>query len=283
MENRIHHEQDLIGLLWILSKLGAPRVFLQIVILVWYTDGLFDLGEEFQWLEFFAGVANCTLYMLALVFILKQKTSDCISWFAIKCSSFTGVNRGTSKRSACNSIGDPSVYSVGMSNALLERTILLLMAVACKCGVWVLEQPGSSVLEFYPAWLHMMEYHYKLFGNHGVSRIGWWMSMYGSPTPKRQYAWSNSTAIRRLDVGTYPVPFAQRIVNIRGDLIQGRPMEPLIPSPCPLGPQILSSTPEDVEGLFATADLGSVYRYLRGGKGLQLPPHWRPYMPCEVP
>ncbi|CAL1127919.1 unnamed protein product [Cladocopium goreaui] len=230
MENRIHHEQDLIGLLWILSKLGAPRVFLQIVILVWYTDGLFDLGEEFQWLEFFAGVANCTLYMrragyvsgkfdilycdktkqgqrksnwhdllspsgfaLALVFILKQKTSDCISWFAIKCSSFTGVNRGTSKRSACNSIGDPSVYSVGMSNALLERTILLLMAVACKCGVWVLEQPGSSVLEFYPAWLHMMEYHYKLFGNHGVSRIGWWMSMYGSPTPKRQYAWSNST------------------------------------------------------------------------------------------
>ena len=59
---------------------------------------------------------------LALVFILKQKTSDCISWFAIKCSSFTGVNRGTSKRSACNSIGDPSVYSVGMSNALLERT-----------------------------------------------------------------------------------------------------------------------------------------------------------------
>ena len=178
-------------------------------------------GQEFQWLEFFAGVANCTLYMrragyvsgkfdilycdkmkqgqrksnwhdllspsgfallrcwwvdlytlslippwkyiigyarkfrypiskknfptcvyiiifnlgsyprpvlppavlrLALVFILKQKTSDCIAWFAIKCSSFTGVNRGTSKRSACNSIGDRSVYSVGMSNALLERT-----------------------------------------------------------------------------------------------------------------------------------------------------------------
>ena len=82
---------------------------------------------------------------------------------------------------------------------------------------------------------------------------------------------------------TYPVPFAERIVNIRGDLIQGRPMEPLIPSPCPLGPEILSSTPEDVEGLFATADLSSVYRYLRGGKGLQLPPHWRPYMPHEVP
>ena len=26
MDNRIHHEQDLVGLMWILSKLGAPRV-----------------------------------------------------------------------------------------------------------------------------------------------------------------------------------------------------------------------------------------------------------------
>lgn len=34
-----------------------------------------------------------------------------------------------------------------------------------------------------------------------VNRIAWWMSMYGAKTPKRQYAWSNSTGIRRLDVG----------------------------------------------------------------------------------
>lgn len=27
------------------------------------------------------------------------------------------------------------------------------------------------------------------------------MSMYGAPSPKRQYAWSNGTAITRLDVG----------------------------------------------------------------------------------
>ena len=81
---------------------------------------------------------------------------------------------------------------------------------------------------------------------------------------------------------TYPVPFAQRIVNIRDHLINGRPMEPLGPSPTPTGPEILASTPEDVEGLFKLADLSAVYKYLRGGKGLQLPSHWYPWMPHEV-
>ena len=34
-----------------------------------------------------------------------------------------------------------------------------------------------------------------------VRRVGWWMSMYGAGSPKRQYAWSNGTAITKLDVG----------------------------------------------------------------------------------
>ena len=34
-----------------------------------------------------------------------------------------------------------------------------------------------------------------------VHRVSWWMSMFGAATPKRQYAWSNSRAIRKLDVG----------------------------------------------------------------------------------
>ena len=34
-----------------------------------------------------------------------------------------------------------------------------------------------------------------------VFRVGWWMSRYGARSPKRQYAWSNGAAIRKLDVG----------------------------------------------------------------------------------
>ena len=169
--------------------------------------------------------------------------------------------------------------------------------------------------------------------------------MDGAATPKRQYAWSNSTAIRRLDIGwrrmkpqvktvkhyfnkdgkkcyqgtkhlrdteilglietfwlsfgtkiqdaftasglyslprIYPVPFAECIVALRQDLIENRPMDVTIPAPCPLGPEILAGTPEDTEGLFAKADLKGVYKYLRGGKGLQLPTHWYSQMPHEV-
>ena len=50
----------------------------------------------------------------------------------------------------------------------VSRTICLLMLTASRFGVWILEQPGSSVLDFYPAWLHMMDRHYECFGPCGV-------------------------------------------------------------------------------------------------------------------
>ena len=96
----------------------------------------FCAARLFQWWMFFLYMSDwVTLVLifvvnslmgdvqlsLALVFILKARTSDFISWFGIKCSSFTGVNRGTSKRSASNSTGDSNMPSVRESNALLER------------------------------------------------------------------------------------------------------------------------------------------------------------------
>lgn len=140
--------------------------------------------------------------------------------------------------------------------------------------------------------------------------------MFGAATPKRQYAWSNSRAIRKLDVGwkrmkakvktcehyynkagkkcwkgtrflkqtqEYPVPFANNIAQLRGELVSSRPFDPLPPMRLPTGPEILDATPNDQQGLFATADLPAVYTYLRRGKGLKLPPHWQPYMPHELP
>lgn len=52
---------------------------------------------------------------------MKGMELDLLSWFGIKCSSLVAVNSGTSKRSACNSIG-LSCPSVDESNTLLERT-----------------------------------------------------------------------------------------------------------------------------------------------------------------
>ena len=59
---------------------------------------------------------------LALVFVLKGRCRDFIAWFGIKCSSFIGINAGTSKRSKCSSVGNTNAPSVVQSNGMLERT-----------------------------------------------------------------------------------------------------------------------------------------------------------------
>ena len=38
-----------------------------------------------------------------------------------------------------------------------------------------------------------------------VSRVGWWMGLFGAPTAKRQFAYSNSPVARRLDRGKLQV------------------------------------------------------------------------------
>jgi len=45
-----------------------------------------------------------------------------------------------------------------------NRTVCLLMLVSICGGTWVLEQPGSSVLEYYPAWLHFLHRYYQMYG-----------------------------------------------------------------------------------------------------------------------
>ena len=98
-----------------------------------------------------------------MLFIMKGAPGF-MAWFAIKCSSFVAVNAGTSARSACAAVGFLEHASVRLANCLLERTILLIMLVQACNGVWALEQPGSSTLEYYPAWLYLMTAHYNLFG-----------------------------------------------------------------------------------------------------------------------
>lgn len=50
---------------------------------------------------------------------------------------------------------------------------------------------------------------------------------------------------------------------------------PILPRPCPTGPEILKVMPDDDGGLFGFADLKSAYDYMRAGKGLDLPKHWK--------
>lgn len=155
-------------------------------------------NHEFQtWLE--TALLSQFWPRLAVVYAMKGKPWNFLAWFGIKCSTWVGVNAGTSWRSACSSIGDFCKLSVRQGNQMLERTsefkkqntfhhwccyvlwkhpstyiifqnhvlcrtICLLAVVTATHGVWCLEQPGSSVLEFYPTWLHFLNACYNLYG-----------------------------------------------------------------------------------------------------------------------
>ena len=59
---------------------------------------------------------------LAILALLRCVAHDFACHFGIKCSSFSKVNRGTSRRSACDPIGFCEYHSVRIGNILLERT-----------------------------------------------------------------------------------------------------------------------------------------------------------------
>ena len=59
---------------------------------------------------------------LACLCLLRAKPADFIALYAIKCSSFSKMNRGTSRRTECASLGFGDYPSVAEANQLLERT-----------------------------------------------------------------------------------------------------------------------------------------------------------------
>ncbi|CAK9117801.1 unnamed protein product [Durusdinium trenchii] len=140
-------------------------------------------------------------FTLALACILKSQPGKFLSCFAIKCASWTAINSGTSNRSPCASIGFDEYSSVSTSNAMLERTLYLMVVVVCLGGTFVLEQPRNSNMEFYPAFVEFLRLCYLCQNGSSVFRVGWWMSHYDARTPKRHFAYSNSPFIRSLDRG----------------------------------------------------------------------------------
>ena len=210
-----------------------------------------------------ARILNCLLgrhafvrSRLACFYILRCVPGDAICLFAIKCSSFSSMNLGTSKRSACNALGSDDVPSVRSSNQLLERLgfitveesllwaiyiytvqIIILEGQSFSCtsrlawawrgwwsnpGVqcWKCTRPGvlcscssTGLVGNMPKLDQRNLFDVSMYicihrwGAQGMSmlpkatRVCWWMSHYGSPTPKRQYMWSSSTCVGQLDKG----------------------------------------------------------------------------------
>lgn len=111
------------------------------------------------------------------------------------CSSFSSMNVGTSRRSAVTPWGNDFLQSVADGNMLMSRAVLLCLLVDTLGGVFVLEQPATSRIVWYPRfeWLHRQV--------EKVYMTAWWARHYMALTPKRHRAWSNCPHVAKLDRG----------------------------------------------------------------------------------
>ena len=72
--------------------------------------------------------------VLAIKLVLRSRFNACVAFFAILCSSFVPVNRGTGSRDLLVPEGDENVVSVRKSNKLLSRNLGLVKRISTKNG-----------------------------------------------------------------------------------------------------------------------------------------------------
>ena len=101
---------------------------------------------------------------------------DALIWLATVCTSFSSMNLGTSKRSPTTPYGDCSRRHVVVGNLLASRSILLIMVATCLRLRWYLEQPGSSIINWYPRFEDLV----TMFP---CWQAAWWQRHYKSLTP----------------------------------------------------------------------------------------------------
>ncbi|CAE7368197.1 unnamed protein product [Symbiodinium pilosum] len=80
-------------------------------------------------------------FLLACVCMLHCKQDDFMALLAIKCSSFSKMNRGTSKRCDCAALGFDAYPSVREANQLLERCF----AVPGGWGITIRRHPNVII------------------------------------------------------------------------------------------------------------------------------------------
>lgn len=233
-------------------------------------------------------------------------------WLGVVCSSFSAINLATSKRSPCTPWGRTDLKYVRVGNALVSRSVLLILLCYALGGCWLLEQPGSSVLPWHPRFEYL-----RFCGLYHWSAC-WWQRHYGGLTPKRHKAWSNSPAVALLNRGvltkkqreackvqttnkkwkdgkwafsgnrhskrtqSYPIPFGLRILRLLPKLLQQVWSYKLSDAAASAdAPKLFSSTLWGDQ--WQEASLLEVAIYLRGSIHLRASPRWKETFPTTFP
>ncbi len=139
-------------------------------------------------------------YALAVRLALRTKPSilksvpASMSLMATVCSTWVWVNRGTSKRSGWNPLGDQSLKQVAGANKMVSRMCLICRLLNARNVWWVLEQPQSSLMEKHPRFQ-------ELVADSDVYEARFSMQIHGAETRKPTVAYSNRPEVIELTKG----------------------------------------------------------------------------------
>ena len=118
------------------------------------------------------------------------------------CTSFVFINAGTHRRSRVQPLGRQDLVHVALGNILASRSSLLAWLAWGMGGLFVLEQPRSSIMVELPSWQALIAYfaHYvqRPLKLNSVS-----MGAFRAPTLKPTALYSNEDLSFLMDV---PVP-----------------------------------------------------------------------------
>ena len=110
------------------------------------------LALDFSTESEFDNINNSIGFVRALMAIMHLG-ADSLFWSAPPCSTWVFMNRGTSKRTKDDPLGDQSKKSVANANTQVSRVCLLCMVAILLHNCFIMaEQPASSLFEYHPRW-----------------------------------------------------------------------------------------------------------------------------------
>ena len=151
---------------------------------IWYS--MISYCIIFPKTEVFFQETGISLLRLAIAWILRCEFGLAMALFAVCCSSFVPVNRGTGARSLLTPLGDMLVPSVRRSNKLMSRTgvasasqnldfweniensespspdllpwrtVLLQTLLIAAGGIFALENPQNSLIALHDRWVWLL-------------------------------------------------------------------------------------------------------------------------------
>lgn len=197
---------------------GVPRIALRILFVALLADAGAELVEG---VEMFAGTMAITLACqargiimipfellldeamniltnngMAIAFQLlgRLRRSKGLLWLAPVCSSWVFMCLSQSERHKWNPLGAVGKGFVDDANTMTSRCVVLMVLYNAMGGVWVLEQPRTSLMLFHPR----MQWYLRRWP---VYSCTFDMGAFGAPSKKPTVLYSNSAEFLKAFAG----------------------------------------------------------------------------------